>query len=278
MIFRILAPVLLVGAFLAAIPAEADQTFNSPAVNGASVDNCASWATDCGWGGAHQFCRMQGYGAARSFLLFNPGRTWVIGSQKYCDGGSCVGFSQVVCMGDTTPSAGDRLFNAPQMNGAVVDNCATWANDCGWGGAHQFCRMQGYAAARSFLLYNPGRTWVAGSQKYCDGGSCVGFAQVVCIAGIAPPPPPPPSANVLSGHWYGFSNDYYFQQSGNSFSWNAPGLKETAQGTIDGAALTVTWTNTSGQGSTTGTITAFDGFGRATRIHWNNGIDFDRKD
>jgi TM2 domain-containing membrane protein YozV len=285
--FRVLsrAAVFLAGAFLAlsALPARADQVFNSPMANGASVDNCASWAVDCGWGGAHQFCRTQGYGAARSFQLYNPGRTWVIGSQRFCDGGGCVGFSQVVCMGETNVGGGEQIFNAPQLNGAIVDNCASWATDCGWGGAHQFCRTQGFAAAKSFLLYNPGRTWVIGSQRLCEGGGCVGFAQVICTSAAAPPPPPPPPATggPLQGQWAwagGYSNFYNFQQTGNTFTWYQPSTGETAQGTVNGNQLSAEWTNSGGKGSGTGTITEYDAQGRAITIQWSNGVKFARTD
>ena len=183
-------------------------------------------------------------------------------------------------MGETTAGAGERIFNAPQANGAIVDNCATWANDCGWGGAHQFCRTQGYAAAKSFLLYNPGRTWVIGSQQYCDGGNCVGFSQVICTSASAPPPPPT-TGGALQGRWAwagGYTNYYNVQQNGNTFTWNQPSTGENAQGTINGTALTVNWTNSGGNGSATGTIMEFDAQGRATVIQWSNGVKFARTD
>lgn len=272
----------VIGFLVGVSPAHADQVFGNPMVNGAVVDNCATWANDCGWGGAHQFCRTQGFAGARSYQLNSPGRTWVIGSQRFCDGGGCVGFSQVVCMNAPTITGGDTSFDAPQANGAAVDNCATWANDCGWGGAHQFCRTQGYAAAKSFSLYNPGRTWVIGSQRYCDGPGCVGFSQVICTraGGGQPPTPPTTTGGPLAGRWAwagGYTNYYYIQQNGNTFTWTGPG-NETAQGTINGDALTVTWTNPGGTGSATGTITARDANGRATEIQWSNGVKFVRTD
>jgi hypothetical protein len=268
---------VLIGAALMltfASPARADQVFGNPQVNGATVDNCATWASDCGWGGAHQYCRTQGFAAARSFQLNNPGRTWVIGSQRFCDGAGCVGFSQVVCMNAANVTPGDMTFNAPQANGMAVDNCATWATDCGWGGAHQYCRTQGYAAAKSWSLYNPGRTWVIGSQRMCEGGGCVGFSQVICTNGGAVTPPPPVTGDVLSGNWQGYCGTYQFQQSGNTFTWYCPSTQERGQGTINGNALSASW---GGGGQTaTGTITQRDASGRATRIEWSNGQVFTR--
>src|SRR6266705_3219562 len=67
--------------------------FNSPTVQGAIVDWCATWATDCGAGGAEQFCQQQGYSRAVDWGTFRPGRTWVIGSNQLCEGEVCVGFS-----------------------------------------------------------------------------------------------------------------------------------------------------------------------------------------
>jgi hypothetical protein len=262
---------------LAASPARADRVYANPQVNGATVDNCATWANDCGWGGAHQYCRTQGHAAARSFRLNNPGRTWVIGSQRYCDGAGCVGFSEVVCMSAPTVGGGDMTFNAPQVNGAAVDNCAVWGNDCGWGGAHQYCRTQGYAAAKSWSLYNPGRTWVIGSQRFCEGAGCVGFSQVVCTNGAGQQPPPPVAGNVLTGPWQGYCGTYEIQQNGNTFTWYCPSTQERAQGTINGNTLSATWTTAGGGGGTaTGTITRYDASGRAIRIEWSNGQVFSR--
>lgn len=73
-----------------------------------------------------------------------------------------------------------RAFDNPTMNGAIVDHCVTWATDCGWGGAHLFCQRMGMRRAVSWNRTNPGRTWVIGSNRYCEGGFCVGFSQVVC--------------------------------------------------------------------------------------------------
>ncbi len=169
--------VILAGFVSMAATATDAQTFEYPTINGAIVDHCATWATDCGWGGANLFCRTQGYGQATAFERdYFPGRTWVIGSQQFCDGNFCQGFRRVTC-----GQAGGARFNFPTINGAIVDHCATWATDCGWGGANLFCRTQGYSQATSFERdYFPGRTWVIGSQQFCDGNFCQGFRSVDC--------------------------------------------------------------------------------------------------
>ena len=118
-------------------------------------------------------------------------------------------------------AGGDGVFRPPQVNGMAVDNCAVWGNNCGWGGAHQFCQAQGFAAARSFQLNRPGRTYVLGTRQVCQGAQCVGFSEVVCMSGATPvagrqpaapavpvvpvapvaPVAPVPPATPLSGQW-----------------------------------------------------------------------------
>jgi hypothetical protein len=164
----------------------ADIRYQNPRMNGAIVDWCTHWATNCGWGGAHQYCQGRGHPRATSWNVYQPGRTWVTGSNRFCVGGSCRGFSQVTCASPAGPGPGPgpggdvRRFNNPHMNGAVVDWCMHWAANCGWGGAHQLCRRYGFARALSWNVYQPGRTWVMGSNRFCVGGFCRGFSQVTC--------------------------------------------------------------------------------------------------
>lgn len=75
----------------------ARQRFDYPTRRGAVVDWCASWATDCGWGGAHLFCQQRGFPQATSWDIFFPGRTYVIGSRRLCEGNFCHGFLFVEC-------------------------------------------------------------------------------------------------------------------------------------------------------------------------------------
>jgi len=178
------AALLIAAALASAGSASADMRYYNPRINGAIVDWCTHWATNCGWGGAHQYCRMRGHPRATSWNVYNPGRTWVVGSNRFCNGGFCRGFSQVTCAsigGTPPPPGGDvRRFSYPRMNGAIVDWCTHWATNCGWGGAHQLCRQYGFARALSWNVYQPGRTWVMGSHRFCNGGFCRGFSQVTC--------------------------------------------------------------------------------------------------
>jgi hypothetical protein len=66
------------------------------------------------------------------------------------------------------------------MAGAIVDWCATWATNCGKGGADQFCREQNYSEALTWTLIRPGRTYVIGTRQICEGGHCTGFNSVTC--------------------------------------------------------------------------------------------------
>jgi hypothetical protein len=77
----------------------ADQStvFDHPHENGAIVDHCVTWATDCGQPGADQFCRSKGHERAVQFDTFPAKRTYVLGSRQICEGPHCVGFSKVVC-------------------------------------------------------------------------------------------------------------------------------------------------------------------------------------
>jgi hypothetical protein len=80
----------------------------------------------------------------------------------------------------------------------------------------------------------------------------------------------------ISGYWRSTYNDltYNVIQQGNRFGWTMPQLSQTAQGTIDGDRLSVSWDG-GNTGSTTGRITT-DGNGRANRIEFANGVVFVR--
>ncbi len=79
------------------MPAAAFRRFEPPIVQGLVADQCESWSTNCGEPGARAFCRTQGYGRALQWEFSRPGRTWVIGSNRACEGEFCVGFTYVVC-------------------------------------------------------------------------------------------------------------------------------------------------------------------------------------
>jgi hypothetical protein len=78
------------------------------------------------------------------------------------------------------PAAVLRRYEPPTVQGLVVDQCESWSTNCGGGGAHAFCRLRGYERASKWELVKPGRTWVLGSNRSCEGEGCVGFTYVVC--------------------------------------------------------------------------------------------------
>jgi hypothetical protein len=177
-------------------------SIDHPTMHGASVDWCSTWATNCGAGGANLYCKKIGFSHATHWVTYKPGKTWVIGSDQYCKGDSCMGFSQVTCVakgtgkqgsgfigggisigpqgGPSGGSSGSNSFDSPVINGAVVDWCSTWATNCGAGGANLYCQMMGYSGAVNWTTNKPGKTWVVGSNQYCNGGFCVGFSHVTC--------------------------------------------------------------------------------------------------
>jgi hypothetical protein len=271
---------------LAASGAGADQTFATPHANGAAVDNCAIWGDKCGWGGAHQFCQTKGFEAALSWQLTDPGvRTYVIGSERFCEGANCVGFSRISCRGDGTlpRTAGrDITFDKPMVSGAAVDACASWATDCGAGGARAFCQTQGYAAASSWEVYKPRRTFVIGSNRVCEGDHCTGLSRVVCVAGPHPgyaahPDHPPLVNSILAGRWKG-ERECVFAESGSNFTWRCAASAETGQGTMDGENLTARRSRGNGAVSITGRIVQRDPYGRASLIRWSDGREWFRID
>lgn len=73
------------------------QRFDYPTERGTIVDACAYWATDCGQGGANQFCRSRGFSHALTWSTNHPGRTYVIGSGQTCTGRNCTGLVSVTC-------------------------------------------------------------------------------------------------------------------------------------------------------------------------------------
>lgn len=69
--------------------------FNYPRINGAIVDHCRWFAASCGWSAANRYCRLRGFRRAVYWSRYRPGRTWVVGSRRYCRGPGCVGFSRI---------------------------------------------------------------------------------------------------------------------------------------------------------------------------------------
>jgi len=71
-------------------------------------------------------------------------------------------------------------FPYPHERGAIVDWCAVWANGCGWPAAHQFCQARGFSHALGWHDFYAGRTYVIGSNQFCEGDACKGFSFVRC--------------------------------------------------------------------------------------------------
>jgi hypothetical protein len=162
-------------------PADVLRRFEPPTVQGLVVDQCESWSTNCGDGGAKAFCRLRGYARLGKWEHSKPGRTWVIGSARDCTGDFCTGYRFVECAGLLPVTApGTRRFEPALANGMAVDNCERWSTNCGEPGAHAYCRSQGYGRALQWEFNRPGRTWVLGSNRACEGEFCVGFTYVVC--------------------------------------------------------------------------------------------------
>jgi hypothetical protein len=164
--------------------ADADVIYRFPRVGGAILDHCWTWAQNCGWTAANWYCRRRGHPRARSFGRYRPGRTYVAGSRRYCNGGGCTGYNHIRCVsgaaGPGGPGGRVRTFSYPRIRGAILDHCWTWATNCGWARANWFCRVRGYRRAIAFNRYRPGRTYVVGSNRYCRGTGCVGFRSIRC--------------------------------------------------------------------------------------------------
>lgn len=85
-----------------------------------------------------------------------------------------------------TQAQNQRRFDWPTAAGANVDHCATWAHNCGRGGADNFCRTKGYRGALRWATHRPGHTYVIGSRRHCRGNFCIGFQFVVCAQSADP--------------------------------------------------------------------------------------------
>jgi hypothetical protein len=192
-----------------------DAKIDHPTMHNTSVDWCSTFAANCGAGGANLYCQKIGFAGASHWTTFKSNKTWVIGSDQYCTGDTCVGFSDVTCMtsaasasgpvsnkgsgpgpgANSGPGAGSGAgvgivigggaggggsFDNPTLNGAVVDWCSTWSTNCGAGGANLFCQVAGFSGAANWTTFKPGKTWVIGSNQSCNGGFCIGFSHVTC--------------------------------------------------------------------------------------------------
>ncbi len=169
------------------------RTYSYPQVSGLYIDHCETFGKNCGRGGAEQFCRSQGFSGASAWDEFNAGSTYVIGSNRACQSGRCTGFSSVTCTNGVAspyrepalvpfaPAQRAQTFQYPTVRGAAVDHCTTNGQNCGRQAADQFCRVAGFAEADRWDTFDTNRTYVIGSDRYCEGGRCRAFSSVSCV-------------------------------------------------------------------------------------------------
>lgn len=201
--------VALTAAFAAASHAAANEIrIDGPVVDGVPVDWCRAWGRDCGWQGAHAFCRDRGYVRALSYEVFQPGRTYLVNGDTFCTGPTCTAFQSVTCK--MTPSraaaapppapeharAARVRFDHPRNDGVPADACSIRNADCGWGGANKFCEFRGFDRAVDFSTYAPGTTRVAGDTANCTGPRCKALRHVVCERQNTVEPPPGPETRA----------------------------------------------------------------------------------
>ena len=84
------------------------KTYLDPMINGHYVDNCLNWGSNCQKPAADYFCQKNGFSGAISFELANRRPTWVMGDNKVCNEGFCVGFSRIVCGGAKASAPADH--------------------------------------------------------------------------------------------------------------------------------------------------------------------------
>jgi hypothetical protein len=170
----------------AASPDTQTEYYVNPKMNGASVDWCASWATDCGQAGADQFCRSQGFERASEWRWDYVDRTWVIGSNVFCEvRGSCGGLFDVLCArvaipasppppdqsGATTPDAQAGSTSPPQA-GQSCDFAGVWQDDLG----SSFTITQSGDAINASAFFSDIRGDISFSGNVTSGGVVANYA------------------------------------------------------------------------------------------------------
>ena len=101
-----------------------------------------------------------------------------------------------------TTGAREKVFVDPKLNGRYINNCLTWATNCGKPAADYFCQQNGFVEAASFNIINLRPTLVMGDGKVCDESGCGGFSRIVCAGRSSgpevnnPPPESPPSVGT----------------------------------------------------------------------------------
>ncbi len=118
--------VKLRGSAPATVPANESgnsRTYPDPMINGHYVDNCLNWGSNCQKPAADYFCRKNGFSGAISFELANRRPTLVMGDNKVCNEGFCVGFSRIVCGG---AMAGTPADNSGSDDQRISGRYQTW--------------------------------------------------------------------------------------------------------------------------------------------------------
>lgn len=88
---------------------------------------------------------------------------------------------QAVSQAATTGTA--VLFNNPMVDGYLLDNCVSKANQCGQASADAFCKKQGFIKATNFTVREHYPTKCIGDGFICDKNTfshCDGITSVTC--------------------------------------------------------------------------------------------------
>lgn len=81
----------------------------------------------------------------------------------------------------------------------------------------------------------------------------------------------------VSGPWNSnIGLKYTITQQQNTFQWTVANSTEKGKGTLSGYDISASWQGPQGGGSTQGKIAIVDASGKATKIIWNNGVQFFR--
>jgi hypothetical protein len=161
------------------------------------------------------FAQIGGYcwdGGASSGVGIDPATVASAGSatgNPFNPPATPAGTASAANTGASSGGGQNGVYPFPQANGVAVDGCASWATDCGQPSADQFCRTQGFASASSWNWAYDQRTWVIGSNMYCDTGpgvNCGGLRDVVCTAAGSYTPAAAVSSGAANGPMAGAFN------------------------------------------------------------------------
>lgn len=165
-----------------------------PRTNGMYVAGCPT-AVHCRNGvldSATAWCRAHGMNRATNYktdAVRARGGAWHMQTGTACRDPNCIMFTEITCTNQaaaappaapSAPAYSLVRVNRPYMNGAFVDWCVNWGSNCGANAAYIVCQRLGYRGATNWSTFRPGRTFVMGANRYCQGAGCVGFDYVIC--------------------------------------------------------------------------------------------------